>query len=79
VLIATFPNGRKVRAIILDSPKNSSVTGAVECCLCNYKTLLDQGKVKEIADSIERFALTHKCKDIKEQLLEEIVRQRLGK
>ena len=72
MLTATFSNGRKIRAIVLD---DSKVAGAIECCQCDCKAILNSPNAEALVVEIESFAFDHKC--IKGQLLDEIVKQKL--
>ena len=60
MITATFPNGRKVRAIILDEPFQG-VSGLVECVNCEWRAVITSSDTDRISDDIERFALTHHC------------------
>ena len=60
MLTATFPSGRKIRAIILARPVNN-MWGAVECCHCEWKAMLSSGAENEIANEVREFANNHPC------------------
>lgn len=57
---ATFPNGEKVRAIILDEPING-ISGIVECCKCDWRAGILASNVEEQTKEIEEFAKVHTC------------------
>lgn len=57
---ATFPEGEKVRAIILDEAIDS-VSGIVECCKCDWRAGILTSDTEEQTKDIVEFAKAHTC------------------
>ena len=68
-----FPNGRVVRAIILNEPAGASkdVRGLVECSYdeCEWRAVLYGNTEEEVGTEMEDFAKTHECEANKNTLL----------
>lgn len=79
MITVEFPNGRKVRGIVLDEPVNG-VSGIFECCFCDWRVALVETDTEGLAQEIETFANTHNCQGLtKERLLDAIARAKSGK
>lgn len=80
MITVKFPNGRRVRAIIIDKPFNG-VSGIVECCDCEWRAVITAEETSGQAEEIEIFAYSHTCQRLptKQDLLDAITRAKQHK
>ena len=66
---------RKVWAIIIDEPLNS-ISGIVECCDCEWKSVITTEDTDGQVEEIEIFACNHLCERLptKQELLDAIAK-----